>query len=156
MDCFLIHCNRHARFVEGAVPGETAADKFAGLGVGDEVVEFQLNPLKLYGPGVYPYEVIVVEGLVKGDPQVYDGIYESAVFNFSVGVRNVAHEGRSAELEIAQVIGMVHHLGAVGVGVKGPVLAPVPYLAAGLVQHKVAVSAVLFRNKGLWFHATSP
>jgi len=88
----LVHGHGPAGPVERAVPGEAAADEPAGVGVGDEVVEFEAHPLELDRPGMHPDEVVIVERSVEGDAQVDDRVHEPALLYLAVRVGGVTHE----------------------------------------------------------------
>ena len=152
----MVHGHGPAGLVEGAVPGETAADEPVRFGMGDEVVEFKAHPLELDRPGVHPDEIVIVERSVEGDTQVDDRVHEPALLNLAVRVGGVPHEGCPAQLEIPEVVRVVHDLGPVRVRVQRPVAAPVPDVAGGAIAHEPIVVVEHFRPEGFRFHATPP
>ena len=124
------------------------------MGKGDDIVERELHPLKLDGPGVYPYQIVVIERLVKGDAEIDDRVDVPAFLDLPVGIGGIPHERGPAEFKISEIIGMIHDLGPVCVRVQSPVLAPVPNLAACGIADVSSVVAVRLRPEGLRLHHT--
>ena len=156
MDGFGIHLHRRARCVDCAMAGESFADDVAGFLVGNHIVKLEPHPLQHRRPGMDPHGVVVIQGPEIVDVHLDDGVDIAAFFDRLIRVGGIAHERGPAEFKIAQVIGVVDHLGAVRVRVEGAGFAAVPDDIAGTVPDILRVVVQRDRNKGFRFHFTPP
>lgn len=117
------------------MPGEALANDIAGFLVGDHIIELQPNPLQGRWACMDEHGIIIVQGAEIVDIDFDNGIDEPALFDFAVGIGGVAHQRGAAELEIAQVIGMVNDLRPIGIHIKSARLTTVPDLFGGFVPH---------------------
>ena len=87
------------------------------LRVCDDVVELQTYPLQIYRTRVNIHQIIVIQRLIKTDAQIEDRINIAAGLDLFVGVSKVPHQRGTAKFKITQIIGMIYHLRAIGIGV---------------------------------------
>ena len=121
--------------------GKTGADDFAVSGPGNQIVELRLDQLQPGGPGVDMEEVVVVERRVVVQFGPDDGIDVAAFLDLPVGVLRLPHQFGAADFEIAQIVGVIDHLRAVGVHVERPACRAVPDQRGGRVAHIAGVQA---------------
>ena len=92
MSRFFIHLYRDAGRIRGAMPGESIADHFARLLLGDDVVKLQPNQLEHRRTGMDAYTVIIEQRTVVFDADFNNGINISALFYLSIGIGGLAHQ----------------------------------------------------------------
>ncbi|VTR63779.1 hypothetical protein DESC_10047 [Desulfosarcina cetonica] len=136
--------------------GEPGADQLAAFRVGDHVIELQLDPLAFAGPGEDVHGIVVVKGPEVVQTGGDDRIGEAALLDLPVGIGGLAHQRGPAELEVAQVVGMVDHLGAVRVGIQGAQFAAVPGKAAGGVAEECSLFVDGLGDERFGPHLTLP
>ncbi len=152
MGRFFINLHRRGGSVNGAMTGNALADDVATLLVGNDVVELQAHPLQMCGARVDNHGVIVIKGPVVIDIHFYDRVNVAAGFDLFVGVGRIPHQGGPAVFKIPQVVGVIHHLGTIRIGVEGAQFAAVPDRLAGFISDIIGVRFVRFRHKGFGLH----
>ena len=83
----------------------------------DDIVELQTDPLQICRTRVNIHQIVVIQRLIKTDAQIDDRINLAAGLDLLVGVSKIPHQRGTAEFKIAQIIGMINHLRAIGIGV---------------------------------------
>ncbi len=97
------------------MPGETSTNDLAALLIGDYIVKLQRYPFQGGGSGVDEHKIIIKKRGVIIDLNFYDRINIAAFLNFLVGIIGITHQRGPAKLEIFQIVGMINHLGTIGV-----------------------------------------
>jgi hypothetical protein len=81
------------------------------------------------------HRIIVIQRLKIVHCNGNDGIYITTFLDFTVWISSISHQRSSSHFKINQIVGMVDHLGAVRIGIKGAVFASVPNQIAYPVPH---------------------
>ena len=149
MSRLFIYLHRYAGSIGGTVARKAFADNFMGQLMGNHIIKAQPYPFKYRRPRMDTDCVIIIQRGIVGHADFYYGINIAAFLDFAVGIGTIAHQRGPAEFKIAQMIGMVDDLGAVRIGVKGALLAAVPYQTAGFIYYLALVIVEYFRNEGL-------
>lgn len=109
MNGFIINCYGDAGGIDCAMPGEALAYNILVFFIHQDIIKSESHPFKQPGPGIYPHQIIIMQGAVIFYSDLDDRIKIAAFLYFKVGVACIAHQRGPSEVIIAQVVGMIYH-----------------------------------------------